>query len=248
VLKLIDDEAEEEEPKTKGKGRAKAKALWREVESEEDSGNESMGSLRDFIVPDDEGSESGSESERAPSPGPRRKRVEVLPKPKPEAKAKASNTKASTKIIEILDSDSDEDAVENVLGNVQDNEDEDDGGASDTGSVLHYSPPPRVRKLALPDLSALTLSDNDDSPSGSSTPAMTPKSRAKAATKIKAKAGPPGMSKKEWEAYRVQCAQAFFDDLDRDVFEFRLGAEGVGATLEWSAHLRTSAGNAQRKR
>lgn len=101
----------------------------------------------------------------------------------------------------------------------------------DDGHLLHFSPPPR--KLALPDLSALTL--EDESPPPSPARPTIPKSTGKSTST---------RHRKDWEQDRVRIAQEVFDDLDKRVFERKLGSLGAGATIEWSKRLLTTAGTA----
>lgn len=132
---------------------------------------------------------------------------------------------ASPEVFELLDTSSEDGENADTI------DDEDDG-------MLHFSPPPRL--VTLPDLGALAIeSSSEDEMPKLKTPKKTPsKSRG------------PRMADnpREWKVKRVAVAQAFFNELDAAVFDNRLGPKGAGATLEWSAHLRTSAGNASRKR
>lgn len=52
----------------------------------------------------------------------------------------------------------------------------------------------------------------------------------------------------KWEVERVWIAQEVFDDLDKRVFDCRLGPSGAGVKIVWNKRLLTTAGTAQRKR
>jgi len=52
----------------------------------------------------------------------------------------------------------------------------------------------------------------------------------------------------KWAIERVRIAQEVFDDLDKRVFDGRLGPDGAGAKIIWNKRLLTTAGTAQRKR
>jgi hypothetical protein len=130
----------------------------------------------------------------------------------------------------IVDDDgNDDDEGRSAVGEhkAEESESDDLDDLDDDGHILHFSPPPR--KLALPDLSGLTL--EADSPPHSPARRNIPKSTSK-------------KFRKDWEQDRVRIAQEVFDDLDKRVFERKLGSYGAGATIEWSKRLLTTAGTA----
>jgi hypothetical protein len=215
--------------RTAWKNRPRPRASEAFVRGRFDYSDDSLESLRDFLEGDYE-AVGNSDSYRPSSPSTPSMRLV----PSGETK-----TKTPPEVIEILDS-SDEEFADNI-GNLNievgiDERESDYGGGSDDG-MLHFSPPPRPMKL--PDLGGrLNLADYVSSEEDMPPP------KTAAAKKI-TKRAKPELSKKQWESHRGQIAQDFFKELDSKVFESRLG--GVGAKLEWSAHLRTSAGNANRK-
>jgi hypothetical protein len=106
--------------------------------------------------------------------------------------------------------------------------------------------------LNLPDLGSLILDSDSDSDSASRdgddeiiplAPPKTPRRTAKPPPKTKTP------SKKAWATERVAIAQGIFDELDRKVFDRKLGKSegGAGATLEWNNRLLTTAGTANSK-
>jgi hypothetical protein len=60
--------------------------------------------------------------------------------------------------------------------------------------------------------------------------------------------GKRGVKAPKWAVERVRLAQDVFDDLDKRVFEGKLGPAGAGAKIVWNKRLLTTAGTAQRKR
>ncbi|RSH85646.1 hypothetical protein EHS25_003786 [Saitozyma podzolica] len=205
-------------------------------------------------------SDSESELEPRPSAGPSRLRQFIIdltasddeePAPIALALDSADHDVDDDALLEMGDQDFLEKYYDDSLGSlrdfiVDDDGNDDDEGRSgvgehkaeesesddlddldDDGHILHFSPPPR--KLALPDLSALTL--EADSPPHSPARRNIPKSTSK-------------RFRKEWEQDRVRIAQEVFDDLDKRVFERKLGSYGAGATIEWSKRLLTTAGTA----
>lgn len=62
------------------------------------------------------------------------------------------------------------------------------------------------------------------------------------------KAEKPVKKSANWKIERVRIAQEVFDDLDKRVFEGRLGPDGAGAKIIWNKRLLTTAGTAHRKR
>lgn len=71
--------------------------------------------------------------------------------------------------------------------------------------------------------------------------------RATTPSRSKGKARKPHKAPK-WDVERVRIAQEVFDDLDKRVFESRLGPDGAGAKIVWNKRLLTTAGTAQRKK
>lgn len=130
--------------------------------------DESLGSLKDFIVDDDyvseeEDSEEESEDESEEEVRPRRGNKVEKPAAKgrtvkeerrsPIRPAPKAQTAKSTDIIEISDSDSDSSVVHSDPDNDDLSEHE---SHSDVEALLHFSPPP-PRLHLLPDLATLTL-------------------------------------------------------------------------------------------
>lgn len=193
-------------------------------ESDDDAGisgrakhyDESLGSLKDFIVPDDyESSEaSGSESD-----GEEGDEVE-------EDDIAAHSDGNDSDIIPLED------------------------GSDGVDGILHFSPPPRLTSLPdLPDLRLLSIVDTDEDNSDEEAVPDSPKKGKKSGKEVsttkpesKTKAKTP--SKKAWASDRQRIAQDIFDELDRRVFERKLGSTGAGATLEWNNRLLTTAGTA----
>ncbi|WVR09359.1 hypothetical protein IAU60_006425 [Kwoniella sp. DSM 27419] len=190
-----------------------------EAEYEEDS----LGSLRDFIVDDDESEMSASEgdgSESEDSDG-----IEVLDtpprgvntRPKPTQKPSSRPTTHGTL------SDGDE-------------------------GILHHSPTKKLHRLVLPDLGSLNIISSDSETEPRVTPARTTKTRG-----VRRRPEPStksSFSAKAWAEERVRISQTIFDDLDVRVFEGKLGvgAGGAGARIEWNKRLLTTAGVARSKR
>lgn len=70
---------------------------------------------------------------------------------------------------------------------------------------------------------------------------------AKVSSSSKTKGKKPTKAPK-WAMERVRIAQEVFDDLDKRVFEGRLGESGAGAKIVWNKRLLTTAGTAHRKK
>ncbi|KAL7422332.1 hypothetical protein Q5752_002978 [Cryptotrichosporon argae] len=111
---------------------------------------------------------------------------------------------------------------------------------TDDDGILRYSPP--RRPVALPDLSALTLDTDADSPAPTR-PCARPARRQPSPASAKT-----AKTRKAWEADRARIANALFAELDEKVFERKLGKLGAGAHIEWSKRLLTTAGTATRSR
>jgi hypothetical protein len=218
--------------------------------------NESLGSLRDFIVDDDYVSEvEDSESEESASEEevPRRKAgtadkgkraaVKEVKKEKQaptvalkkEAPSTSKPPVRTYEVIEIVDSDS------SVVHSDAEHTSQE---SSDIEALLHYSPPPN-RLLTLPDLSKLAIStvDSDSEPERPATPPRPKAARLAVPPTPKTPGG-----KKQWGIDRARIAQKIFDELDRKVFDSKLGPKGAGTKLEWNNRLLTTAGQAHSKR
>ncbi|KAK4685919.1 hypothetical protein P7C73_g4216, partial [Tremellales sp. Uapishka_1] len=133
-------------------------------------------------------------------------------------------------IVDLTGSD-DEDNSDDTYGSLRDfivDDDEDDD------YILHFSPPPKP-SLTLPDFRSLCLDD---------TPPPTP-TGVRGTTRTPAR---PQKTKKQLEAERGGIAQDIFDELDRKVFDSKLGVQGAGAAIEWSSRLLTTAGTATESR
>ena len=118
--------------------------------------------------------------------------------------------------------------LRNVI-EILDTSDEDNSDVDEGQDILRYTPPPR-RTVPIPDLSVLGI---DDSPPRSRLPALTPSRKVLG---------------KDWTNERERIAQRLFLELDKKVFEMRLGPEGANAVIEWNNRLLKTAGQAHRKR
>lgn len=112
--------------------------------------------------------------------------------------------------------------IEILDSSEEDGSDVDVEGGQD---IIRYTAPPRP-KVRLPDLSDLTI---DDSP-----PRLAPL--------------PTKTSGRNWADERDRIAQRLFSELDKKVFDMRLGLEGARATIEWNNRLLKTAGQAHKKR
>ncbi|EAL19473.1 hypothetical protein CNBG4200 [Cryptococcus deneoformans B-3501A] len=181
--------------------------------------DDSYGSLRDFIVDDSE----GENYIEAPTTEEEESDVEIWEPTKKTKEIKAVEMKGS-------DAQSPE----------EDPEERGWDSSSDAG-ILRYSPP--RRPLNLPPLEMLTLTVNADSE-----PHQDESLTKKVIDKSKTSKLKDGLSKKEWALQRVRVANEIFDDLDRRVFESKLGERGAKARLQWNNRLLTTAGMARSKR
>lgn len=193
------------------------------VAEEENGGyygpDDSYGSLRDFIIDDSE-CENYVE---APSTEEEESEVEVW---------EPINTTKGIKAVEM----------EMVAAPSQEEgQGERDWDSDSDAGILRYSPP--RRPLQLPPLETLTLAVNCDSE---------PEQDESISKKVTEKSKTPklkgGPSKKEWALQRVRVANEIFGDLDRRVFESKLGERGAKARLDWNNRLLTTAGMARSKR
>lgn len=193
------------------------------VAEEENGGyygpDDSYGSLRDFIV-DDSQCENYVE---APSTEEEESEIEIWGPIKTTKGIKAVE-------IEKVDAQSQEEG-----------HGERDWDSGSGAGILRYSPP--RRPLQLPPLETLTLAVNCDSE-----PEQDESISKKVTEKSKISKLKGGPSKKEWALQRVRVANEIFDDLDRRVFESKLGERGAKARLDWNNRLLTTAGMARSKR
>lgn len=181
--------------------------------------DDSYGSLRDFIV-DDSGCENYVE---APNTEEEESEVEIWEPIKTTKGIKAVE-------MEKVDTQSQEEG-----------QGERDWGSDSDAGILRYSPP--RRPLQLPPLETLTLAVNCDSE-----PEQDESISKKVTEKSKTSKLKGGPSKKEWALQRVRVANEIFDDLDRRVFESKLGERGAKTRLDWNNRLLTTAGMARSKR
>ncbi|OWZ37107.1 hypothetical protein C356_04674 [Cryptococcus neoformans c45] len=181
--------------------------------------DDSYGSLRDFIVDDSE----GENYVEAPTTEEEESDVEIW---EPTKKKKEIKT------------------VEMEKGDAQSSEEDpkERGWDSDCDAgILRYSPP--RRPLHLPPLETLTLAVSADSE-----PEQGESLTKEVIDKSKTSRPKGNLSKKEWSLQKVRVANEIFDDLDRRVFESKLGERGAKARLEWNNRLLTTAGMARSKR
>ncbi|ADV23648.1 hypothetical protein I305_01631 [Cryptococcus gattii E566] len=193
------------------------------VAEEENGGyygpDDSYGSLRDFIIDDSE-CENYVE---APSTEEEESEVEVW---------EPINTTKGIKAVEMekVDAPSQEEG-----------QGERDWDSDSDAGILRYSPP--RRPLQLPPLETPMLAVNCDSE---------PEQDESISKKVTEKSKTPKLkgdpSKKEWALQRVRVANEIFGDLDRRVFESKLGERGAKARLDWNNRLLTTAGMARSKR
>lgn len=183
-----------------------------------DTSNESMGSLREFILSDSEVEED-------------------------VADGSGDNDTEEEEDISSSEGDSDEPVqVEGdadallppaipVINLVSDSEDDVNLASPKSPSVpLQFTTP--SPPAAVPDIGSLAL---DDSPSPEKLrPPTRPKPRRQ-------------MSQREWEAHGIKYAQSLFDELDANVFDMRLGRNGAGCTIKWDNRINKSAGMAHRR-
>lgn len=196
------DDSEDEEKRAK-------ESKWREKYYDD-----SLGSLEDFIVPDDYESEASSSA------------------------SEGASEEEDGDVVHSGGEDDDEDIIP-LDSPVK-------KPPAENGHMLHFSPPPRL--LTLPDIGGLVLDESDEeddiTPEPPRAPPKTPTSRSRT-NRPAPKAKTP--SKKAWATERVRLAQDIFDELDRKVFERKLGPQGAGATLEWNNRMLTTAGTANSK-
>ncbi|WVF67624.1 hypothetical protein IAT40_002382 [Kwoniella sp. CBS 6097] len=233
------------------------------AEGAEEYDDDSLGSLRDFIVDDDEDiseysecsdddvdSDSGSDG------------IEILDSLPPKARGTIHKGKGKEDVKK---------------GGTQVDKEE--------RGVLYY-PVPRRNKtldLELPDLNALTIISSSDEgeeeeeedddevrPIKPPTTGRKPKPTSKTPTPAIAKPNDTGKKEREhrsrkttkgstkadfsakaWAEERTRIADSIFKDLDQRVFEGKVGRSsgtGAGARIEWNKRLLTTAGVARSKR
>lgn len=196
-----------------------------------DDDEESLGSLRDFIVDDDEitylSDSSGIEHDMM-SEAEDSDIIEV----KPVVKGHRS--------IDLSDADSDI-MVEEAVSHPK------IGKGAGLGFLreFHDSDSDEDEKIRrIPSGIEDDLLDAIDDLAIGETPAT-----ANEKSKVKPKAkGIKGAKTPKWAIQRVQLAQEVFEDLDKRVFDSKLGPKGAGAKIIWNKRLLTTAGTAQRKR
>ncbi|WVQ95199.1 hypothetical protein IAU59_002293 [Kwoniella sp. CBS 9459] len=234
-----------------------------EAEGAEDYDDDSLGSLRDFIVDDDEELSEYAEDSEGDA---------------------VSGSENESDGIEILDSPPPRPRDMIRKGKNEGNEGLDKGrpkvkATREDPGVLYYSPPRRNKsldlELDLPDLNALTIfsSSDEEDDDAAPRPSQPPPSERKAkptsrerepATektreqrekerkhKSRKTAGSTkaDFSAKAWAEERTRIADSIFKDLDRRVFEGKVGgSDGAGARIEWNKRLLTTAGVARSKR
>lgn len=169
---------------------------------------ESMGSLRDFIV-DSDCEEEIADGEDI---------IEIISSDEEEESQDidcGDDLPVDSQGIPIIDLVSDSDEC-----------DEEDSPLPIDGDTLHFLPPPPP--VALPDMGRLSL----EPPSKPARAPLTPSRTVRKAP----------MTAREWATRREQYAQKLFNELDSRVFGSKLSS--CGATIEWGARLRTTAGQA----
>lgn len=195
---------------------------------------------RKIVITDSESEASPSRIATSPSPS---QTGHTRQKPKPKVK-----TTTPRRVLKFLDTmamadDDSEEEPDDSIGSLRDFIVDDDeieyasdasegdreyfgnGSECSDSSVEIVSRPKPITKPSrtLLDITNLTL----DSPPSSPEPVVP--------TKLK-----PG----KWAIERVRLAEEVFNDLDKRVFESKLGNRGAGAKLEWSKRLLTTAGTA----
>lgn len=206
----------------------------------DDNSSESLGSLRDFIVDDDDevdyqsddgGEHSGSNEDSYTSDVrevPRRPTIQLDLDPELDL-SDANDVDCSSETDLAVDSDI-EIAEHEMTAHPK-------AKASTTPSFLDYyidsEEDESLETTEIGDelsaaIGGLTLESNGTKSSNS---------RVKKPVK-----GP------KWALERVRIAQEVFEDLDRRVFEGRLGVAGAGARIVWNKRLLTTAGTAHRKK
>ncbi|EIW68420.1 hypothetical protein TREMEDRAFT_63589 [Tremella mesenterica DSM 1558] len=213
-------------PVSKRKTKRSAKSIFIDQSASDDCGNldddpnESLGSLRDFIV-DDDVIEYASSSDELESPPPRRK-----------GKG-GSSRRPVREVIDLVD-DSDDDVPPSFLEYNSAVKEEEEGEEDETEDILYYSPPPKKTiEVDLPDLSSLTI---DDTP---------PKSKKHNLPESQSSKKP---GRRAWPSEREGIARKLFKELDKKVFDSRLGPDGADAQIEWNKRLLKTAGQAHTTR
>ncbi|ORY21367.1 SprT-like family-domain-containing protein [Naematelia encephala] len=204
--------------------------------------DDSLGSLRDFIVDDDdedeydeEDGEDGdeeleSEDEwRRKKDDNRRKRL-VDPFRGRSRLGSGENIASSGYDGEVITSDD--------IGEEDEDEVDDDLEVRKTN---HPGVSQDRDRLVFPDLEKLLLISDSESEASSSPSVPIYRPKKSASKREYASAKTLG---RRWEAARVKIALEVFRDLDERVFGSQLGPEGFNAKIEWCKRLLTTAGTA----
>ncbi|WRT68670.1 uncharacterized protein IL334_005649 [Kwoniella shivajii] len=216
------------------------------VTDEEDYEDEdTMGSLRDFIVDDDvddedeadtsegDGSEEDSGSEQGERSG----------------QEEDSGSGSDSDGIEVLSSPG---ITKNPSKRIENHHD-DDHDDDENGGVLYYSPAKKIHRNQLPDLDKLIIASSESESESDDQSDISITRKKKKPVKPKASKGKGNSEKssfstKAWTEERTRIASSIFKDLDERVFEGKLGFKGVGASVIWNKRLLTTAGVARSKR
>lgn len=190
--------------------------------------DDSLGSLKDFIV-DDSDSEEMEEGviDMAESSDDDLDDADDLLDESPVKMTKnitldkdystTRDKKVDKQVVEILESEEEEHEVD----------------------ILQYTPPRRPIALELPDFTRLTLNEEDADLVEADEEVVLPTGR-----KTRQKVSPVKRDERTWKVERERIARKIFDDLDRRVFDSKLSQ----ATIEWNKRLLSTAGRAHCKR
>jgi hypothetical protein len=220
--------------------------------------NESLGSLKDFIVDDDEVSYY-SESEKSLCGVEAEEEDSDIMEVKVEVKGEPSATDSpgDSDIVEpiifkpngmtradAISVDSSDDNDERIAAIKRD---EEDGLTDSESDIVADQIKPRTK---IGQASGLAfLDDFDESDPEDVLLAAIDKLTIAAPSTVKGKGkAKKGVKAPRWSEERVRIAQEVFDDLDKRVFDNQLGEKGAGAKIVWSKRLLTTAGTAHRKR
>ncbi|WVQ68522.1 uncharacterized protein L199_006730 [Kwoniella botswanensis] len=183
-------------------------------EEEEDT----MGSLRDFIVDDDYDSEEEESSASDQDEDDDNEEVH----------------ESEEAIRSGSEEDSDSDGIE-ILSSPPPKSNKIPGTKSDTPSWT-------------PDLSQLVIASSDSNSDSDESDLVDGRKKNRNIISNKGKSDKSLFSNKAWIEERTRIANSIFKELDEKVFENRLGMKGVGARVEWNNRLLTTAGVARIKR
>ena len=208
--------------------------LWDDAESEEEADSEpeegerdydldkhydtSLGSLRDFIV--DDSDESGSEARSVKLEDDEAEEEEEAVMSEGYISS-GSSTGARQRPIVIADSE-DEDETDHA--------------------ILHHTP--TRRPVALPDFSRLTIDEYPVDSDSDSDPDSPKSTRPTAKPRKPPKTPNTRRIEKDWKVERERIASSIFRELNKKVFEGKLG----GCAIEWNKRLLTTAGQAKSSR